>query len=124
MEKCGSSQDKSLPPEASVEQILQVKRACEWDKAPLGESAQYHAKHLWKIGATGLRTAVSDHIDQGRKIFQKYDPDDQTKLLNNHLHANVTIMDGKNVYVEMVLMQGVAIILNAHEHTTIQRLPQ
>ena len=42
----------------------------------------------------------------------------------NNLHANVTLYEGKNIYVEMVMMGDEMIIIFAHEHTTLNKLPQ
>ncbi len=110
--------------EADASQIERIKRACEWDKVRLGESAQYHVLQLWKIGETGLRNAISRHIEENRKIFQKSDLKRPGEYLENHLHANVSIFEGKDVYVEMILTKTVFIIVYAHEHTTQTRLPQ
>lgn len=118
---CESSHDDNSADLASAETIQKIKRACEWDKIDLGGSAQYHVR-FWRIGRTGLRTAVERHVDAGRKIYQKYDR--TGVLLEKHFDANVTIFDGKDVYVEMILTEGVLVVLNAHEHTTRTRLPQ
>jgi hypothetical protein len=67
---------------------------------------------------------VREHIEMGRKVFRKFDPTDNTKLLESNLQANVTLFENKDIYVEMILTEGVFVILNAHEHTTVQRLPQ
>ena len=125
MEQCQSSQGGQLPPEADAGQIAKVRQACEWDKVRLYENAKYHLR-LWRIGEGTLRQAVREHIEQGRKVFRKPDPDTPGKLLALNLQANVTLFEGKDVYVEMILTPTVFIILNAHEHTSSarERLPQ
>ena len=113
-----------LPPEADVEQAEKVKRACDWDKVRFGQSAKQNLLHVWKISETQIRNAISAHIEQRRKVFKKYASESPGILLPNNLQANVSIYDGKDVYVEMILTEKVFIIVNAHEHMTIRRLPQ
>lgn len=122
MEKCSLAQ-QSLPPEADAEQVAKVKRACDWDKIRLGSSAQFHVNY-WKIGATGLRSALSKHIEAHRTIFKKFSPESPGTILENHLQANLCIYEGKNIYIEMILTKTVFVIVNAHEHTTLTRLPE
>jgi hypothetical protein len=122
MAKCFLAQ-QSLPPEADAEQVEKVGRACAWDKVRLGEGAQFYVNY-WKIGAAGLRSAIGRHIAEGRKIFKKFEQQSPGTILDHHLQANVTIYEGKNVYVQMILTGTVFIIVNAHEHTTLTRLPQ
>lgn len=125
MEKYQSSQGGQLPPEADAGQVEKVRQACAWDKVHLGPSAQGNVNY-WRIGVATLRQAVRDHIEKGRKVFRKPDPKNPGKLLALNLEANVTLFEGKDVYVEMILTETVFIILNAHEHTVPynQRLPQ
>jgi hypothetical protein len=117
-----SSHDDSSRELAAAEVLQKIQRACEWDKIKLGESAQKNIRH-WQIGHAGLRESVEEHIKIGRKIFQKYD---NGIRLEKNFHANVTIYEGKDVYVEMVLTNSICVILRAHEHTlpVSQRLPQ
>ncbi|MDD4101781.1 MAG: hypothetical protein PHU80_04025 [Kiritimatiellae bacterium] len=125
MTQCQSSQGGKLLPEADAGQIAKVKQACDWDKVRLGASAQGNVIY-WRIGVETLRQAVRDHIEKGRKVFRKPDPDNPGKLLSLNLQANVTLFEGKDIYVEMILTPSVFIILNAHEHTSSarERLPQ
>ncbi len=123
MKEYQTSHSNQLPPEADTDQIERVRQACKWDKIRLGSSAQGHIAY-WRIGAASLRQAVREHIEMGRKVFRKFNPADSTKLLEFNLQANVTLFENKDVYVEMILTKGVVVILNAHEHTTLQRLPQ
>lgn len=123
MSKYQLSHMATLPPEAENDLVEKVKRACKWDKVSLGGSAQFHLE-FWRIGVATLRQAVCEHIEKGRKIFRKYDPKTSGKLLESNLQANVTLFDGKEIYVEMILTAGVRVILNAHEHATSKRLPQ
>lgn len=113
---CQSSHNKDSTDLASEEVVQKIQNACKFDKVSLGDSAQYHTgKNCWAIGRTGLRSSVENHIEQGRKIHRKYD--DAGLLLEMNFHANVTIYEGKDVYVEMVLTERVLVVLNAHEHT-------
>jgi len=123
MKEYQTSHSNQLPPEADADQIERVRRACEWDKIRLGSSAQGNLPH-WRIRSGTLRKAVREHIETGRKVFRKFEPIDNTKLLESNLQANVTLFENKDIYVEMILTEGVVVILNAHEHTTVQRLPQ
>lgn len=125
MPQCQSSQGGQLPPEADADQITRVKQACEWDKVRFYKNARYHLR-LWRIGEGTLRQAVRDHIEKGRKVFRKPDPNNPGKLFALNLEANVTLFEDKDVYVEMILTPTVFIILNAHEHTSSarERLPQ
>lgn len=123
MPECQTAHRNGLPPEATQDQIQKVKRACEWDKIRLGSSAQYHVIR-WQTTKHGLRHAVLDHIDKGRKVFRKFSPNTPDILLEMNLQANVSLTENKDVYVEMILTDHVLVILNAHEHSTIVRLPQ
>jgi hypothetical protein len=126
MKQYQSSQGGQLPPEADPAQVEKVRQACEWDKVRLYGNANYHLR-LWKIGEGTLRQAVREHIEKGRKVFRKPDPNAPGKLLPLNLQANVTLFeDNKDIYVEMILTPTVFIILNAHEHTSSarERLPQ
>ena len=123
MKEYQTSHSNQLPPEADADQVERVRQACEWDKIRLGSSAQGNLTY-WRIGIATLRQAVREHIETGRKIFRKFDPTDNTKLLESNLQANVTLFEDKDVYVEMILTKRIFVILNAHEHTTLQRLPQ
>ncbi|MDD2230023.1 MAG: hypothetical protein PHY48_11485 [Candidatus Cloacimonetes bacterium] len=123
MKEYQTSHSNQLPPEADADQIERVRQACEWDKIRLGSSAQGNLAY-WRIGIETLRQNVRLHIEKGRKVFRKFDPADNTKLLEFNLQANVTLFENKDIYVEMILTQGIFVILNAHEHTTLKRLPQ
>ena len=123
MKEYQTSHSNQLPPEADADQIERVRQACEWDKIHLGSSAQGNLPY-WRIGSEAFRKVVREHIKTGRKVFRKFDPIDNTKLLDSNLQANVTLFENKDIYVEMILTEGVVVILNAHEHTTVQRLPQ
>ena len=126
MPQCESSQESWPWPEADAEQIEKVRQACAWDKVRLGPSAQGNVIY-WRIGAATLRQAVREHIEKGRKVFRKPDPNNPGKLFALNLEANVTLFEGdKDIYVEMILTETVFITLNAHEHTVPynKRLPQ
>jgi len=117
-----SSHEDSCRQMASAEVVQKIQRACEFDKISLGPSAQYHTRY-WQIGRTGLRDSVDQHIKSGCKIYRKYV---DGVLLEKNFEANLTIYEGKEVYVEMVMTEGILVVLNAHEHkfSVSQRLPQ
>ena len=117
---CESSHEDNSADLASSEAIQKIWRACKYNKVRLGASAQSNLQR-WRIGSTDLQTAVVQHIDAGRKFYKKYK---KGVLLEKNFDANVTIYEGKDVYVEMILTGSVFIILNAHEHTMHPRLPQ
>ena len=123
MTECQSAYGSRLPPEATGDQIQKVRQACEWDKIRLGSTAQFYVNYA-RISSHVLRVAVLRHITEGRKIFRKHKPNEPQTLLENNLQATVTMYEGKDIYVEMILTKGVIVILNAHEHTTLLRLPQ
>lgn len=117
-----SSHEKPEEKLAEASVVQKIQNACKFDKISLGSSAQFHTRQ-WQIGRTGLRDAVEEHIKQGRKIHQKYK---NGIRIEKNFHANVTIYEGKDVYVEMVLRDSVCVVIYAHEHdyTVSQRLPQ
>ena len=123
MQKYQLSHGGQLPPEADNDQKERVRRACAWDKVQLSKSAQGNIEY-WQIGKATLCHAVRKHIEDGRKVFRKFDPTAPDKLFESNLQATVTLYQGKDVYVEMILTQTVFIIICAHEHTTLKRLPQ
>lgn len=60
-----------------------------------------------------------------RRMFHKYKNDFSGDLILHHVQANVTISDGFDVYVEVVLMEDGMIIIYSHDHTPGKlRLPQ
>jgi hypothetical protein len=122
MQKCQYILEQDLPPLGQESQIKHVKNACDMNKAPLGPSALSYTL-LWKIHESQLRGAIVRHIEAGKRIFRKFAPGSR-RLLEKNLQANVSLPDGPDVYVEMVLMNNQMIILNAHNHTPGPRLPQ
>jgi len=110
---------------AGPSQIEHVQRACELDKARLGQSARSYAAHRWRIHESQLRGAIVSHILAARRVFLKFAQDGSRRAIPNHLQANVSLFEDLDIYVEMVLMQNEIIIINAHDHTpTVPRLPQ
>jgi hypothetical protein len=102
-----------------------VQRACELNKARLGQSAKSYTAHRWRIHESQLRGAILGHIASGKRIFLKFAQDGTRKTMLNHLQANVTLLEDLDIYVEMVLMQSEIIIIYAHDHTLdAPRLPQ
>ncbi|MCE0499101.1 MAG: hypothetical protein LV481_14265 [Methylacidiphilales bacterium] len=108
---------------ASQTQLDYVRTACLKNRASMGASAVANLR-CWRAHESILRGAIIAHIDNKRKIFCKPDPQNGNQHLFNHLHANVTLFEGKTIYVEMVIMERQMIILFAHEHTTFNKLPQ
>ncbi len=117
--------EENLPPLAGEAEIKHVQRACELDKARLGQSAKSYTAHRWRVHESQLRGAVLDHISEGRRIFLKFAQAGGGAIIPNHLQANVSLFEDLDIYVEMVLMQNETIIINAHDHTpNVPRLPQ
>jgi hypothetical protein len=124
MQKCQYILEQECPPLAGVDQIKHVQRACELDKARLGQSAKSYTACRWRIHESQLRGAILSHISASRRIFLKLAQDDSRRIIPNHLQANVSLFDDLDIYVEMVLMQNEIIIVNAHDHTPgTPRLP-
>jgi hypothetical protein len=125
MRKCQYILEQDLPPRAGADQIKHVQRACELDKARLGQSAKSYTAHRWRVHESQLRGAILSHISAAKRIFLKFAQDGSSSLLPNHLQANVSLFEDLDIYVEMVLMQNEIIIINAHDHTpNVPRLPQ
>lgn len=125
MQKCQYILEQDLPPLAGESQIKYVQRACELDKARLGQSAKSYTAHRWRVHESQLRGAILSHIAAAKRIFLKFVQDGSRNLLPNHLQANVSLFEDLDIYVEMVLMQNEIIIINAHDHTpNVLRLPQ
>jgi hypothetical protein len=125
MQKCQYILEQDLPPRAGPDQIKHVQRACELDKARLGQSAKSYTAHRWRVHESQLRGAILSHIAAAKRVFLKFAQDGSRNLLPNHLQANVSLFEDLDIYVEMVLMQNEIIIINAHDHTPgVPRLPQ
>ena len=125
MQKCQYILERNLPPLARESQIKHVQRACELDKARLGQSAKSYAAYRWRVHESQLRGAIIGHILAGRRVFLKFAQDSTSAIIGNHLQANVSLFEDLDIYVEMVLMQNEIIIINAHDHTpNVPRLPQ
>jgi hypothetical protein len=125
MQKCQYILEQDLPQLAGESQIKHVQRACELDKARLGQSAKSYTAHRWRVHESQLRGAIISHITVARRIFLKFAQDGSRSIIPNHLQANVSLLDDLDIYVEMVLMQNEIIIINAHDHTpNVPRLPQ
>ena len=122
MEKCQYILERDLPPLAGEGQIKHVKNACDMNKAPLSPTALRYA-FLWRIHESQLRGAIVSHIEAGKRVFRKFAPGSR-RLLENNLQANVSLAEGPDIYLEMVLMNNEMIILNAHNHSPGPRLPQ
>ena len=125
MSKCQYILDNELPPLAGESQIKHVQRACELDKAHLGQSAKSYTARRWRIHESQLRGAILSHIAAAKRVFLKFAQDRSRTTIPNHLQANVSLFQDLDIYVEMVLMQNEIIIINAHDHTPgVPRLPQ
>ena len=125
MQECRWIPERELPPSASLEQIAQVRDACQKARARLGWKAQNHATRIWLVHESQIRGAIVRHIDAGRRVFRKHETGGRRRLLPNNLHANVNLDEDRQIYVEFVMMQNQTIIINAHEHECgVARLPQ
>ena len=125
MQECQYILEQDLPPQAGVDQIKHVQRACELDKARLGQSAKSYTAHRWHVHESQLRGSILGHIAAERRVFFKFAQDGSRRLLPNHLQANVSLFEDLDIYAELVLMQNEIIIIYAHDHTpNVPRLPQ
>ena len=125
MQMCQYIPERYLPPLAAEGQVEHVKRACELDKARLGQTARSYTAQRWRVHESQLRAAILSHIAAAKRVFLKFAQDGSRNLLRNHLQANVSLFEDLDIYVEMVLMQKEIIIINAHDHTpNVPRLPQ
>ena len=125
MQTCQYIPERYLPPLAVEGQVEHVQRACELDKARLGQSAKSYTAQRWRVHESQLRGAILSHIAAAKRVFLKFAQDGSRNLLPNHLQANVSLFEDLDIYVEMVLMQKEIIIINAHDHTpNVPRLPQ
>lgn len=126
MSKCQYILEYDLPPPATEDEIARVSRnACDQRvTAYLGHSAK-ESLSQWRIPEVQLRGAIIRHIMLRRRMFHKYKNDFSGDLILHHVQANVTISDGFDVYVEVVLMEDGMIIIYSHDHTPGKlRLPQ
>lgn len=125
MSKCQYILEYDLPPPATEDEIAQVRNACDQRvTAYLGHSAK-ESLSQWRIPEVQLRGAIIRHIMLRRRMFHKYKNDFSGDLICHHVQANVTISDGFDVYVEVVLMEDGMIIIYSHDHTPGKlRLPQ
>ena len=125
MGECQYILEQELPPLAGESQIKHAQRACELDKARLGQSAKSYTAYRWRVHESQLRGAILSHIAAASRIFLKFAQDGSHNIIPNHLQANVSLFQDLDIYVELVLMQNEIIIIYAHDHTpNVPRLPQ
>lgn len=125
MQKCQYIRESDLPPLASAAEVAHIRVACDQRAtAGLGYSAKQSLTR-WQIPEVQLRGAIIRHITAGKRMFRKFADDGSGKLLPGHVQANVTLSDGPDIYVEVVLMEHSMVIIYAHDHTLGKsRLPQ
>jgi hypothetical protein len=125
MEKCQYILECNLPSLATGGELARIAEACH-DRSTVryGRSAK-EAMANWSIPEQQIRNAITRHIELGRKFFHKLQFGSKTDLIPNDVQANVTLVDGFDVYIEIAIEDGILIIIYAHEHYPGKpRLPQ
>jgi hypothetical protein len=118
------SSDSDLPSVATEEEVCAIRNACRQSyTSRLGESAQIAIAN-WNVDESILRRSIIRHIDDGKKMFHKYQDDGSAKLLAGHVQANVTLTNGRKVYVEVVFKGNDGVAIYAHTHKRCPLLPQ
>jgi hypothetical protein len=112
-----------LPPLADAEEIEFVKQVCRDGRAMIRRGlTERYLDQVWHVPRIRLGLAVSEHIELKRKVFAKLDVNGQR--ISGKMHANVTLAEDLDVYVEIELRGEEVVILAAHSHTPGARLPQ
>lgn len=115
-----------LPPLADANEVEHVRRICAEGRAFLSRrdncQTERYLMQVWHVPVVRLAAAVAEHIELKRKVFAKFDQDG--RRLAGKMHANVTLAEEKDIYVEIELRGDVVVILAAHSHNTASRLPQ
>jgi hypothetical protein len=112
-----------LPLLADAEQIEFVRQVCRDGRAMIRRGlTERYLDQVWQVSRTRLGIAVYEHIELKRKVFGKLDVDG--KRISGKMHANVTLAEDLDVYVEIELRGEEVVILAAHSHTPGVRLPQ
>jgi hypothetical protein len=108
---------------ADNEEVEFVRQICRDGRALLrrGPTERY-LDQVWLVPRFRLGIAVFEHIELKRKVFAKFDVDG--RLISGKMHANVTLTEDLNVYVEIELRGQEVVILAAHSHMPGLRLPQ
>ena len=115
-----------LPPLADAEDVEHVRRICAEGRANISgrknRQTQRYLTAIWRVPLMRLGAAVAEHIELKRKVFVKFGEDGQ--LIAGKMHANVTLAEELDVYVEIELRGDEVVILAAQSHYTANRLPQ
>lgn len=108
---------------ASDDDTLIVLRACRGRRALVSRDRSGQTERflleVWKTTFARLQQAVAEHIELGRKVYTKFGNAGRPV----GLEANVTLFEGLEIYVEMRIRGGHAVLLAAHSHYTTP-LPQ
>jgi hypothetical protein len=115
-----------LPPLADAEEIEHVRRICAAGGANISgrnnRQTQRYLTEIWRVPLMRLGESVAEHIELKRKIFAKLD--ENGRRIAGKMHANVTLAEELDVYVEIELRGDEVVILAAHGHYTANKLPQ
>jgi hypothetical protein len=112
-----------LPPIVDPESIEHVRQICRAGRALIRRGlTERYLDQVWCVPRVRLAVAVAEHIELKRKVFVKLDVDG--KCLSGKMHANVTLAESIEVYVEIELRGTQIVILASHSHTQGPRLPQ
>jgi len=108
---------------AEAEEVEHVRQICRDGRAIVRRGlTERYLDQVWCVPRVRLGIAVSEHIELKRKVFAKLDADGRRLL--GKMHANVTLAEDMDVYVEIELRGDEVVILAAHNHMSGMRLPQ
>jgi len=112
-----------IPPLANDDDIAIVLCACRKRQAFVsragGRITERYLLQVWHSTFAHLQEAVANHVENKRRVYRKLA--DHGRQIG--MHANVTLYDGLDIYVEMQIVRGQVVILAAHNHYTTP-LPQ
>jgi len=108
---------------AEGEELEYVKQVCRDGRAMIRRGlTERYLDQVWQVSRARLGVAVYEHIELKRKVFAKLDAD--SRRIPGKMHANVTLAEDLDVYVEIELRGEEVVILAAHSHTPGMRLPR
>lgn len=110
-----------LPPLADADDIEIIFKACLRQQALVRKHPTENCLRNWDVSFSRLQMSIFEHIKSKRKVYRKFDNDG--RLLERKMQANITLYEGLNVYVEMEIKNNRLVIIAAHDHYT-RELPQ
>jgi hypothetical protein len=118
MGKCQYILECDLPSLATPDQLQKILDALSdrTNAVNFGDSAQQWLTAT-DTAADALCDAIQQHIQNGQKVFQKFEKGSRTKLLPDDVQANITVFAGEDdLYVSIWIQSGTLINIYAHEH--------